>query len=446
MRSNQAVAHEGGLVLADGTPVQDLFDVQRRRVSTRVFSDPAIYGLEMARIFERSWLFVGLESEIPDPGDYVVRPMGGDSVIVARHHDGGINILLNRCAHRGVQLCVTDSGTTGHFQCPYHGWTFAADGRLKAMPWQRHWKIGGDKSDYGLPRAKVATRGGLIFGTWDETMPDFETYLGDFAFYFDSIFCAVDKNLVAVGPPQRWRLPFDWKLGTENSVGDGYHLAATHGSLPDIGLFTQVREGMVAAIGSEPRWGHGFLAPLPAQCPPLETALHWLPPEVLPQLEHHLSPEQLTLLHNGTATTQVTIFPNTTWSMAPEAFFFIRTWQPVGPGEVEIWTWTMAHPDSTEEEMRARDRSLNFTFGPTGMLGQDDLVVFSRSQRAARGAVGSRQYVNYGYSNGVPDKRGYLSEDGEWPGPGTVWIGFPGDDQIWNFYLRWLQLMTGDAV
>ena len=80
------------------------------------------------------------------------------------------------------------------------------------------------------------------------------------------------------------------------------------------------------------------------------------------------------------------------------------------------------------------------------MFGQDDLVIFTRGQRAARGTVGSRESMNYGYTNGPPDKRGYLSDDGEWPGPGNVWLGFPGDDQIWNFYLRWLHLMTGGEL
>ncbi|MGB8391048.1 aromatic ring-hydroxylating oxygenase subunit alpha [Mycobacterium sp.] len=442
MSATHETTDRDGCSLSDGTHLHDLFDLERRQLSARVFFDPEIYELEMARIFARSWLFVGFESEIPEPGDYVVRPMGGDSVIVTRGKDAAISILLNRCAHRGVQLCVTDCGSANQLHCPYHGWTYGLDGRLLAIPSHRYW-IGGKKSEYGLRSARVATRGGLIFGTWRQDMPDFETYLGDFAFYFDSVFCAVDKNLVAIGPPQRWALPFDWKIGTENSLGDGYHLQATHKSLADIGMLPQLAQSLEGIIGADPRWGHGFLAPMAAERPSLEAALHWLPATVLPEIDRHLSPEQLTLLRNGTATNIATIFPNTTWSMAPGLFFFVRTWQPVAPGQIEIWTWTLSHPDASEEQKRARDRGLNLTFGPTGMFGQDDMVVFSRGQRGARGTVASHEFMNYGYSNGAPDKRGYLSEDGEWPGPGDVWIGFPGDDQIWNFYLRWLHLMTG---
>ena len=87
-----------------------------------------------------------------------------------------------------------------------------------------------------MRKARVATRGGLIFGDLGDDMPDFETYLGDFRFYFDMMFCAVDKDLVSVGPPQRWSVPFNWKLGAENFVGDTYHLQTAHASLIDIGM------------------------------------------------------------------------------------------------------------------------------------------------------------------------------------------------------------------
>jgi nitrite reductase/ring-hydroxylating ferredoxin subunit len=430
-------------VLADGTRLEDLFDLERRRVSARVYTDPEIFDLEMSRVFARSWLFVGLESEIPNPGDYVVRPMGSDSVIVTRDGAGGVNILLNRCTHRGTQLCVTDSGQAKRFKCPYHGWSFAHDGRLESMPQQKQW-LGpnGDKADYSLPTARVATRGGLIFGTWDVDLPDFETYLGDFRFYFDMVFCSLDKHLVALGPPQRWTVPFNWKVSTENSVGDGYHLQSTHASMADIGLIPTMTDSMVGAVGAEPRWGHGFLAPFTQSSPSLESTLPFLPQEVLPQLEDHLNPEQLTLLRNGTPTGITTIFPNMTWSFQ-YVFFFLRIWQPVAPGKIEMWTWTITHPDATDEQNLARDRGVNLTFGVTGMLAQDDLAICARIQRAARGVIGSQQFVSFG-TNGAPDKRGYLSEDGEWPGPGDVWLGFPSDDPIWNFYMRWLHLMSGD--
>ena len=432
-----------GTTLSDGTRLEDLFDLTRRRISSRIFGDPEIHRWEMERLFGHSWLFVGLESEIPEAGDYVVRPMGSDSVIVVRAKDHSINILLNRCMHRGVQLCVTDCGNERRFRCPYHGWTFAHDGSLEALPSQQDW-LGpdGSKDDYTMVRARVEVRGGLIFGTWDQELPDLETYFGDFAFYFDSIFCGVDKNLVAIGAPQRWRVPFDWKLGAENSVGDAYHVQSAHASLGDIGMIAGASDKLLGVVGAERRWGHGFLAPVMPHRPSIEAALHWLPQHVFPEMEHHLSPEQLTILRNGTPANVATIFPNFTWSIS-HIFFFVRIWQPIAPGEIELWTWTLAHPDATDEQRRTRDRGLNLTFGVTGMIAQDDLAIFSRSQRAAAGLMGSQAPVTYACTGGAPSPKGYLTDDGVWPGPGDVWVGFPTDDNLWNYYMRWLHLMSG---
>jgi len=444
--SGDLLTGRGPTTLADGTPLEELFDLERRRISARVFSDPEIFRLEMSQVFGRSWLFLGLESEIPNPGDYAVRPMAGDSVIVTRSNDGGINVVLNRCTHRGTQLCVTDCGNSQRFRCPYHGWLFSPDGRLEAMPSERDWLGGGDKADYAIRSARVATRGGLIFATWDDDMPSFETYLGDFLFYFDMLFCGLDKNLVSVGPPHRWSLPINWKIGAENFVGDTYHLQTAHASLTDIGMVPALE--MDSTVGAEPRWGHGFFAPVFSveEQPPLETTMSWLPPEVLPQLERHLNPEQFSLLRRGAPPFVATLFPNLSWLASP-FFFFLRTWQPVGPGEIELRTWVMAHPDANPEQRRAKVQGLNLTFGTTGMFEQDDAVIWSRIQRTHESLIGSGELVSYGCTHGAPDKqRGYVHHTGEWPGPCNVWQGFPSDDHLWNFHMRWLHLMNGGEL
>lgn len=437
--SIDVAASSDGSVLSDGTRLDDLFDHPHRRISARVFSDPEIFEWEMSRIFTRSWLFLGLESEIPEPGDYVVRPMGGDSVIVTRDSKAEISVLLNRCTHRGTQLCVNDCGRAQRFRCPYHGWLFTSDGSLAAMPDQRDWLGAGTKAEYAMRTARVATRGGLIFATWDDDMPDFETYLGDFAFYFDMMLCSTDEHLVAVGAPQRWAVPFNWKLGAENFVGDGYHLQTAHRSLTDLGL-TPLPDLSCAAVGSVPRWGHGFFSMFPppaSDALPLEFTLAFLPPEVLPQLERHLNAEQMELARAGSFPMVVTVFPNLSWLSTPFGFF-LRVWQPTGPGEIELWTWALAHPDATPEQRRSLAQGVNRTFGATGLFEQDDTAIWSRVQRAHEGVMARHEFVSYGCTGGDPDDT--------WRGPGHVWTGFSTDDHLWNFHLRWLHLMTGGAL
>lgn len=420
--------------LRDGTRPDELFDLEGRRIRGRVFSDPEIFDLEMARIFSRSWLFVALESEIPAPGDYVVRPMAGDSVIVSRDAGGAVNVLLNRCAHRGTQLCVTDCGRADRFKCPYHGWVFRSDGTLLAMPQQRAWLGDRDKADYDLHAARVATRGGLIFATFDDELPDFETYLGDFRFYFDMVWGAVDDHLVSVGPPQRWSVPINWKLGAENFVGDTYHLQTTHASLVDLGL-TPPFNDLVVAVGTDPRWGHGFQALVPDEPLPPEILLTWLPPEVLPQLAENLDGEQMRLIEQGSFPMVATLFPNLSWLALPFFGCLLRVWHPVGPDEIELRTWAIAHPSADGAQRRARVQGVNSTFGVTGMFEQDDVAIWSRAQRAHQTLEGSRRYVSYASTNGAPDP--------DWPGPGDVWTGFGSEDHIWGFHRRWLHLMSG---
>ncbi len=114
---------------------QSLVDLDRGVVSRDIFVSDAIYQQEQEQIFARTWLFVGHESQIPNPGDYFVSCMGEESVILTRDAQGDIHIFLNTCRHRGMKVCRYDAGNTNVFTCPYHGWSFATDGRLVGVPY-----------------------------------------------------------------------------------------------------------------------------------------------------------------------------------------------------------------------------------------------------------------------------------------------------------------------
>ena len=108
--------------------------VRRGMVPAHVYADPEIFALERDRLFARSWVFLAHESEIPDPGDYVVRRVLADSFIVARDESGVVRVMFNMRLHRGMQLCRAEMGNASHFRCPYHAWTYRNDGRLAACP------------------------------------------------------------------------------------------------------------------------------------------------------------------------------------------------------------------------------------------------------------------------------------------------------------------------
>ena len=123
-------------------------DVRRGMIPAHVYGDPEIFAAERDRLFARSWVFLAHESEIPDPGDYVVRRVLADSFIVARDEAGVVRVMFNMCLHRGMQVCRAEMGNASHFRCPYHAWTYRNDGRLAGLPFHEE-AYGGED---GFPR------------------------------------------------------------------------------------------------------------------------------------------------------------------------------------------------------------------------------------------------------------------------------------------------------
>src|SRR5512146_1668383 len=80
-------------------------DMERGLVSREIFVDEHVFHREQDRIFNRSWMYLAHESEIPKPGDYVSRALGSVPVIVNRDDGGGVNVVMNSCRHRGAKLC-----------------------------------------------------------------------------------------------------------------------------------------------------------------------------------------------------------------------------------------------------------------------------------------------------------------------------------------------------
>ena len=104
------------------------------RVDRSIFTDPAIFELEMERIFGRAWVYVGHESQVKKPGDYFATRMGRKAIVMVRDNDGAIHIVHNQCAHRGAMVVATDKGNAPEFTCCYHGWTFDIDGTILSTP------------------------------------------------------------------------------------------------------------------------------------------------------------------------------------------------------------------------------------------------------------------------------------------------------------------------
>jgi phenylpropionate dioxygenase-like ring-hydroxylating dioxygenase large terminal subunit len=206
--------------------------VQDGRIHGSVYTDPAIFADEKEKIFHRGWVFVAHDSEIPRSGDFVTRKVGDQSVIVARDASGVIQVMYNRCTHRGSAVCQAESGHRRSLTCPYHGWTFALDGTLMGVPSPDAYPPGFDKKALGLAHvARVGVHGGFIFVSLAEEGPSLTEHLGHAARLIDELVGLSPQGEIQLTAGwMKHRMKSNWKMIVENQV-DGYHALAVHGSL-----------------------------------------------------------------------------------------------------------------------------------------------------------------------------------------------------------------------
>ena len=204
----------------------------------QVFNDPALHQLELERIFAKAWIFVGHESEVPEPGDYCLRYIGEDTFIFVRDEDGQIQVMFDGCRHRGVQVCRAERGNASHFRCSYHGWTYKNNGELFGVPGYRKAYAGLNKADWGLLKAaQVDSFMGMVFATLDKDAEPLEDYLGSVGFYLKSVLGLFPNGFEVIAEPHRVLMPVNWKTAADNFTGDGYHTMYLHKSQFDSGVF-----------------------------------------------------------------------------------------------------------------------------------------------------------------------------------------------------------------
>ena len=152
--------------------------IDGERIHGSLYTDAAVFADEMEQIFHNGWVFVAHDSEVPRPGDFVTRRLGLQSVIVSRDLSGECRVMFNRCPHRGAVVCQSESGHRRSLTCPYHGWTFALDGKLMGVPSPSAYPQDGAKPAGLSHAARVGVYGGFIFASLSDAGPTLETHLG----------------------------------------------------------------------------------------------------------------------------------------------------------------------------------------------------------------------------------------------------------------------------
>jgi phenylpropionate dioxygenase-like ring-hydroxylating dioxygenase large terminal subunit len=425
-------------------------DLAHGMVPLRIFNNREIYELELRRIFARSWVFIGHETELPNPGDYALRYIGEDPFIFVRDSQGVIRVLFNACRHRGVQVCRAAMGNTKSFVCPYHGWTYRNDGTLVGVPARdqgyRELKL----EDWHLfPAPHVTNYHGLVFANLDPNAVSFERHIGRYAWYFDTQLLLSEGGMEVIGEPHRWQVEANWKQGAENFCGDSSHTQMVHRSAIEAGATGLAAAGAPGKSGLHVHDcdGHAISTRLAA---PGETVFWDYPPEVTRHFKPgRLSQEQFDfarrgIVHDGT------VFPNFSYlhlgvadsaEKATAGFLTMRVWQPKGPGSTEIWNWVLVPkeaPDSYKE--RAYEAGMS-SFSPSGSFEQDDVAVWPGIARSARTVFAEINDIKLNYQMGMEE----MSDSAplsDWPGPGVAEASNAGEGGLRTFHNTWLRQMT----
>lgn len=205
--------------------------VKEDRVHISLYTNPAIFTDEMDKIFHRGWVYVGHRGEIPNPGDFRLKRIGRQPVIMVRDQQGEVHLLLNRCRHRGATVCQREQGNTRSFRCMYHGWTYSLNGDLGGVPSMDGYGEGFKREDLGLVKVpRVGEHRGFIFASLSPAGIALDAHLGRAKEEID-LFAGLSNadEVEVVSGVHKYSYQGNWKLAAENSM-DGYHPSIVHAS------------------------------------------------------------------------------------------------------------------------------------------------------------------------------------------------------------------------
>ena len=400
-------------------PVAELVSEDACYVSRRAWADHDVYELEKKGIFGKSWLFLGHESQIREPGDFVQAYMCETPIILSRGQDNRIRALVNSCSHRGLPVCRSDHGNTKRFICPYHSWAYNVEGDLVTIPQESEVTHKPDKSVLGLkPVPRLESWNGLVFGSFNEDIESLDDYLGDQRFYLDAFFGRFENGIEFMGAPHRWVLNANWKLPVENQIGDVNHGAFLHSTLIPREAQDQIEAlGYSAVVGEG---GHGATFRLmPKDAPVDEVAWGF---EGMggalggPEVQEYLrevqakAAERVGELRARFKGLTFGVYPNLSFLWSNTSF---KVSHPRGPHKVEYWSWAAVPADAPDAIKQVLRTNYSSFFGPGGLVEQEDSEAWMQQLVGSRiDFVDDRPYF-YGLGQGMekphPEMPGLVS-------------------------------------
>lgn len=190
-------------------------------LSTERYTSAAFKAQEDEKMWPNIWQFAAREEDMPEPGDTVVYEINDKSFLLIRQPDGGVKAFYNVCLHRGRKL-RTESGHSIQLRCPFHGFTWRNDGRLKEIPCDWDFKHLEGK-DLSLPELKVERWQGFILVTENSDLPPFREWIGAGVEHYDRWRLDECHTVAWVGKV----IPANWKVVAEAFM-EAWHSVVTH--------------------------------------------------------------------------------------------------------------------------------------------------------------------------------------------------------------------------
>ncbi len=363
------------------------------RVPAWIYSDEAIFRKEMQTFFGGdAWHFVGLDCEIPEIGNFKRAWIGDKQVIVVRDKDG-VNVVENRCAHRGGAICWKNTGTVKELTCPYHQWSYSLKGDLQGVPLKRGVHGAGgmpkdfDNKAHGLNKLRVTNVGGSLWATFSSTVPDFETYCGPEAMV--RLKRMMPGRALRLLGYSRQLIPANWKLYFENTR-DPYHGTLLHTFFISFGLYradskhmTQPTQGGMHSVNyaapGDRKEDQNFNAELTRfrdlQLNDMETV----------RFVDEYGDGEMTAMQ---------LFPGAFVQQHANILAF-RSIIPKSVNEVEVsWTY-IGYADDNEDMQRIRLKQANL-LGPSGFVSMDDSELLKQMNNQVSGYPESIGIVEMG--------------------------------------------------
>jgi len=375
--------------------------VQDDRIHRDLYLSRDIFDLEMTRLWARAWLFVGHESQVPQPGDYTSLDLAGQPVILVRHDDAGVRVLMNRCAHKGAKVVSAPSGNTGRFfRCPYHAWAYHTDGAPYAVPRSQGYdgtRMRECESGRGLVALRsVHVHRGFVFARLADEGPRFADSAGEWLAALDNLVDrSPDGTLEVAGGVLRTTVRANWKIYLEN-VNDAVHPVSTHESAAVAATKVWAREPAdrpkPMAMQQLLPFGTGYDAfeqmggrVLPGGHSILgtRTSLHGsyvdLPGYEAAMIARHGTGHARGVL--SFTPQNAVLYPGLSIKTAPPA---IRVLRPIAPDRTVVEAWSF-RPHGAPDGLLARATLYNrLVFSPMSVVAHDDLHIFESIHAALR--------------------------------------------------------------